>query len=94
MRSVLTATLCLLVLNLHGQQCISLEPKVMGLPQVAADLSSQDEKTLPIVFHIMHTGQVVGEGANILDAEILATLDEVNNQFRKVPGSTGDGIGS
>ena len=93
MRSVLTAMLCLLALNLQAQQCVNLEPKVMGLPRLVVDLEQVEVQTLPIVFHVMHTGEAVGEGANITDENILATLDLVNDQFRKVPGSTGDGIG-
>lgn len=93
MRNALLLTLSLLWLNLQAQECVSLEPKVMGLPAFKVDLSTQTEKTLPIVFHVMHTGEDVGVGANITDERILATLDAVNDHFRKVPGSTGDGIG-
>lgn len=93
MRNALLVTLSLLWLNLQGQQCVSLEPRVMGLPAFEVDLSAETEKTLPIVFHVMHTGEALGEGANITDEAILETLDLVNDQFRKVPGSTGDGIG-
>lgn len=93
MRNALLLTLSLLWLNLQAQECVSLEPKVMGLPAFKVDLSTQTEKTLPIVFHVMHTGEAVGQGANITDERILETLDAVNDQFRKVPGSTGDGIG-
>ena len=75
MRSVLTAMLCLLALNLQAQQCVNLEPKVMGLPRLVVDLEQVEVQTLPIVFHVMHTGEAVGEGANITDENILATLE-------------------
>lgn len=58
------------------------------------DLGSEEEKTLPIVFHIMHTGQAIGEGANITDEQIIETLSEANKMFRKEPGSVGDGAGA
>ena len=49
--------------------------------------------TLPVVFHVIHLGEAVGSGTNISDAQIQSAVEALNNQFRKVPGSTGDGGG-
>ena len=80
--------------EMFGQECVVLYPeaRTMGIPD--RDLGSEEEKTLPIVFHIMHTGQAIGEGANITDEQIIETLSEANKMFRKEPGSVGDGEGA
>ncbi len=49
--------------------------------------------TLPVVFHIIHLGEPVGLGSNISDAQVESAIVALNNHFRKVPGTTGDGSG-
>lgn len=49
--------------------------------------------TIPVVVHIMHVGEDLGEGSNISDEQILSAITATNEDFRKVPGSTGDGNG-
>jgi len=46
--------------------------------------------TLPIVFHIIHDGEMVGEGLNLSTDLILAQLEQINNDFRKLDGTSGD----
>ena len=55
--------------------------KVMGLSQrsVAVDLDEVETVTLPIVFHVVHTG--AGEENNISDAQILSQVDVLNEEF-------------
>ena len=59
MRSALLLTLYLVSHNLLSQ-CVSFNPYFMGLPAFQADLVDEEEKTLPIVFHVMHLGEPVG----------------------------------
>ncbi|MEI9920893.1 MAG: Ig-like domain-containing protein [Bacteroidota bacterium] len=47
--------------------------------------------TIPVVFHVMHKGEPEGSGVNISDETIRAALKELNERFRKIPGSIGDG---
>ncbi|NND94253.1 MAG: T9SS type A sorting domain-containing protein [Flavobacteriales bacterium] len=49
--------------------------------------------TVPIVVHIMHAGEAVGTGANISDEQILSAIDALNEDFRKMSGTNGDGNG-
>jgi hypothetical protein len=49
--------------------------------------------TIPVVFHVIHIGEPVGSGTNISDAQIESAMTALNNHFRKVPGSAGDGDG-
>lgn len=45
--------------------------------------------TLPIVFHIVHNGGAIGSGDNISATYINAQLVQLNNDFRKIFGTTG-----
>jgi len=85
--------LSLLALNLQAQECRSLQSRFMGYPRVDVALEQMDVVTLPIVFHIMHAGDALGTGANIPDAHVLSAVEAVNNHFRAIPGTDGDGEG-
>lgn len=39
--------------------------------------------TIPVVFHVIHNGELVGTGRNISDAAIQSQLDILNEDFRK-----------
>lgn len=45
--------------------------------------------TIPVVVHIIHNGGV----ENILDTQIISQIQILNEDFRKVPGTNGDGSG-
>ena len=49
--------------------------------------------TIPTVVHVIHRGSPLGVEENISDAQILSAIDALNEDFRKVPGSNGDGLG-
>jgi len=96
MKRILTAILLTISLMTHSQECVVLSSnvKTMGLSSRSnVDLNDVEGATLPIVFHIMHTGQAIGEGANITDEQVIEMLGRANEMFRKVPGSVGDGSG-
>lgn len=38
--------------------------------------------TIPVVIHVMHTGQAVGSGINISDAQASSLIDALNRDFR------------
>ena len=48
---------------------------------------------IPVVVHVMHKGEAVGSGTNISDAEVKAGIQYLNNFWRKVSGTNGDGTG-
>lgn len=54
---------------------------------------SEEVLTMPIVFHVIHKGEPVGEGTNISDEQIHSALVALNNDFRKIEGTFGDGDG-
>jgi len=49
--------------------------------------------TIPLVVHIMHTGEDEGIGSNISDEQIQSAVDGLNEDFRKMAGTNGDGAG-
>ncbi|MEE2918715.1 MAG: zinc-dependent metalloprotease [Bacteroidota bacterium] len=49
--------------------------------------------TLPVVVHVIHKGTAVGVAENISDAQVISAIEGLNNDFRKAPGTPGDGIG-
>lgn len=48
---------------------------------------------VPVVVHVMHKGESVGTGTNISDADVKLGIQYLNNFWRKVAGSVGDGDG-
>jgi len=53
-----------------------------------------DILTVPLVIHVIHTGEPIGVGSNISDEQIYSAVDALNEDFRKVAGSNGDGNGA
>ena len=49
--------------------------------------------TVPLVVHVIHRGAPIGAEENISDAQILSAVHALNEDFRKVAGSNGDGLG-
>ena len=47
----------------------------------------------PLVVHVIHRGSPIGVEENISDAQILSAVHALNEDFRMVEGSNGDGQG-
>ena len=45
--------------------------------------------TIPIVFHIVHSGEAVGSGSNISQAQVMAQVEVLNEDFRRMAGTPG-----
>jgi len=53
--------------------------------------------TIPIVFHIIHNGNAVGSGLNLSRAQVESQLDVLNEDFRRMAGTSGfnnDSVGA
>lgn len=48
---------------------------------------------IPIVVHVMHLGEPVGTGTNISDDDIREKIKALNQRYRKIEGTWGDGNG-
>ncbi|MEN7548774.1 M43 family zinc metalloprotease [Rapidithrix thailandica] len=46
--------------------------------------------TLPVVVHIIHSGEDVGEGANLPEERVREQIKSLNDDFRRVPGTLGE----
>ncbi len=49
--------------------------------------------TVPIVVHIIHTGEAIGSGSNISDEQVYSAITALNEDYRKMAGTNGDGNG-
>ncbi len=61
-------------------------------PRVRAYEQSPQERvvtTVPIIFHIIHNGTSVGTGTNISATYVDAQIDQLNNDFRRILGTSG-----
>ena len=45
--------------------------------------------TIPVVVHVIHSGQAVGTGRNISDARVLSQITVLNQDYRRMPGTPG-----
>ena len=45
--------------------------------------------TIPVVVHVIYSGQAVGTAPNITDAQVLSQITVLNNDFRKLAGTPG-----
>jgi len=50
--------------------------------------------TIPVVVHVIHKGEELGEGTNISDEQIWSAINGINEDFRKMAGTNGDGEGA
>lgn len=69
-----------------------LAPKVAALKAESLQKNGQTTNTvvtLPVVFHIIHNGDAIGENENISDEQVLAQLEVLNEDFRKMLGTNG-----
>jgi len=49
--------------------------------------------TIPVVVHVVHSGQAIGTAPNITDAQVISQITAMNEDFRKLVGTPGDGTG-
>ena len=72
------------------EQTTSAEsPSMASMPLT----DSMEVLEIPVVVHVIHRGSEVGQEENISDEQVLSAVTALNNDFRKVPGSNGDGNG-
>src|SRR5690554_1569084 len=82
-------------------QCIShqymehINESRAGLKLPEAKLADYQETNevyvIPVVVHVIHSGQAVGVGKNISDARVLSQITVLNEDYRKMAGTLGDG---
>ena len=63
--------------------------------QFQQDGNYRDEEvfSVPVVVHIIHEGEPIGQGSNITDEQVFSAIVALNNDFRHVEGTNGFGDG-
>lgn len=44
---------------------------------------------IPVIIHVIHAGQPIGQGSNITDSQILSQIQVLNEDFRRLIGTNG-----
>ncbi|MBI1266294.1 MAG: PKD domain-containing protein [Cryomorphaceae bacterium] len=81
--------------TLYQRSWFNFEQRMLQLANQQAESGDRDETiyVFPVVFHIIHEGEPIGQSSNISDAQIFSAIDALNEDFRKIAGSNGDGNG-
>lgn len=59
------------------------------IQNAAGKSQSGDVITIPVVVHIIHSGQAYGSAPNITDAQVASQITVMNQDFRKMAGTRG-----
>lgn len=64
--------------------------------QYEAGFMPKDDEilTIPVVVHIVHKGEAYGTATNITDEQVWSAINGLNEDFRKMAGTWGDGDGA
>ncbi len=76
----------------YRKRSLKMESKLQQI--ISAGLhknrSQTTNDTIPVVVHVLHTGQSVGTGYNISDAQVQSSIDRVNEAFADYDGAGSD----
>ncbi len=77
---------------IYQRSFFNLEQRIQELS--ATSYQRVDEiYTIPVVVHVLHEGEPIGQGSNITEEQIMSAITALNEDFRKLPGTNGDGDG-
>lgn len=78
----------------YAQKMADFENQVLIMQNTMAQRTNTiSVYKIPVVVHVMHKGEPVGSGTNVSDVAIENAIKSLNEIYRKVPGSRGDGNG-
>ena len=78
----------------YAQKMITFENLLQAMPPNPAQRpAAVPAYKIPVVVHVMHKGEPVGSGTNVSDIAIQNAIRSLNEIYRKVAGSRGDGNG-
>lgn len=68
-----------------------LAPKIAEMQEAAARGENEvlNVINIPVVVHVIHSGQAVGTGRNISDARVMSQITVLNQDFRRMAGTPG-----
>ena len=56
---------------------------------LSGDRATPPVYTIPVVFHVIHKGENVGNGTNISDAQLMSSIDALNRDYRRTNADGG-----
>lgn len=69
---------------------VSCEHLVVPLPgEPMVPMPGEDIVYIPVVVHVIHEGEYVGQGSNLSDERVIRQIEIVNEDFRKKEGTRG-----
>ena len=74
----------------YSQNVIKNEALIKQFLENNPNRNSSGVCEIPVVVHIVHTGQSIGSGANISMTQINSAIDRMNNRFRNLHGQSVD----
>jgi len=69
-----------------------LAPKIAEIKANRTSQRSESQQAIyniPVVIHIVHTGEPIGTGPNITDAQALSQIQVLNEDYRRLAGTPG-----
>lgn len=66
-----------------------IEPKIQELKLRESYGKSTEIITIPVVIHIIHNGDAIGQNENISDEQALSQITVLNQDFRRMAGTRG-----
>ena len=75
------------------RRLFNLERRLIKHKRDGRQLRDGEICVIPVVVHVLHTGESIGDGSNISDAQVQSAITALNEDFRKQDGTNGDGDG-
>lgn len=66
-----------------------LAPKVQQMRELIKNNTGKTVVKIPVVVHVIHSGQAVGTGRNISDDRVVSQITVLNQDYRKMEGTPG-----
>ncbi len=70
-----------------------MEQRLAEVQAMPAEERSNVLYTLPVVVHVIHEGEPYGTASNISDEQVISAIEALNEDFRRMAGTNGDGTG-
>lgn len=77
----------------YQRSWFNLEQSLQRMHEERSHERSDEVYVVPVVVHVIHEGEAVGVGSNISDEQVFSAIEALNEDFRKMPGTNGDGDG-
>jgi PKD repeat protein len=77
----------------YRETFLANQEKIKQYMQIRRPYEVESVLKIPVVVHVIHEGEPVGTGTNISDAQIRSAIAALNEDYRKIAGTNGDGDG-